>query len=423
MKKLKLPNNYINYISDYLEEATEEMNRYIKEATYKENYYLRDHIQIPYISQVLKKPINQDEIIKFTGEFIDSHSLALGTSGPVHMFIFGPREMAPIYTLFNITEKDIIEHSKKMFEETFEGMGNFQIVKEAPQKILLISILIEAIQKKYDDIVTCIKYLMAFSEYPILYRKFWKYSVKEDVMNYTIEHLPNKFKIKKMNNILELLKHDIDSSTDFWTDKLSSGQDHTYINFIYRVRNQIKNTFKNIAVQYYDNYERNATQHTREGQAEDGTIIDQEGHTSNISISVENTFTKITSNDLIKGKVLIAAEGVKVDHSILMGFLNQIKTSNSNMMYKFIENIITLYFSKKQSNLSLGSGEFLSFGLALYRSIGISKNPMHKEIRSVLDYWMNNIVDIRKYYQRADTIIRYTRAIFNYMIFMIHYYN
>ena len=121
--------------------------------------------------------------------------------------------------------------------------------------------------------------------------------------------------------------------------------------------------------------------------------------------------------------VRIAADGAKVDKDILAGFINQIFGTKNNRLYKLVENVITAYFNKYPNATSVGSNEFVNYGIALYRSIGTSKDPLYHEIREILDYWMFTIINIRQYYQRDGTIINYTRGIFNYIIFMINYYN
>ena len=95
----------------------------------------------------------------------------------------------------------------------------------------------------------------------------------------------------------------------------------------------------------------------------------------------------------------------------------------NNKLYKFIEDVITYYFTKNPTDTSLGSGEFVNFALAMYRSIGTSKDELLKEIRTILNIWMFDIINIQEIYHREATIINYTRAIYNYVILMINYYN
>jgi hypothetical protein len=39
-----------------------------------------------------------------------------------------------------------------------------------------------------------------------------------------------------------------------------------------------------------------------------------------------------------------------------------------------------------------------------------------------MNYWMNDIINIKEFYNRPATIISYTRAIFNYMVMMINFF-
>ena len=409
-------------MSESVDEAFNEMMVYV-EAQAKDTYHFRDNIQIPCISQKLADKNTQEKIVYFTGNFIDSHSTQLYTSGPVHMFVFAEKETEFFYDLFSINAKQLLEISNNMFKDAYNGTALFHIVREAPHKILIIAILVEAIQKNYEDVITCCKYLMAFADYPIMFKNFWKLGVQEDIMNYTIEHLPNKYKVTKMNNLLELLNYDMNKVYNLCKMRLDTGVDYQYIDYIYRCRNQIKATFKKIASMYYKNHENNASQHTKSGHLDDGSLSDQEGHTSNMAASVENTFSKFLSTGVDARIVRIAAEGNQVDKDNLAGYINQIYSSKENRLYKFIENVITAYLSRNPTNTSLGSGEFLNFGLKLYKSIGTSKDSTYQEIRAILDLWMFNIINIKSYYQNQGTIINYTRAVFNYMIMMINHHN
>lgn len=430
---------YELFMEDYVNEAICEMNKYInssipmneaevsgKEGVYKINYYFRDHLQIPIVSGILDKPKNREAIIEFTGNFIDEHSDQLSTSGPVHIFTFGDKETSVLYNLFNINADTVMEMYNKMVEETYYGkITKFitGLVSNAPHKLLITCILIEAIQKKYEDIVTCMEYLWAFSEYALVYRMFWKTGVKEDVMNYTIEHLGGKFKVKKVNNIKELLKYDAHSSVSANITKLEQGVDNVYIDLLYRMRNQIKGTFRNIANAYYKNNDENSTQHSKESKFDDGSLVDQSGHTTNITQFVDSTVNKFLIGEINNAIAKAVSNKNKVDKDNLVGYIGQILSTKNNRIPKFIENIITAYFNKNPTSSSLNSSEFLNFGLKLYRSIGTSKDPLYRELREILDMWMFDIINIREFYKSEPTIILYTRAIFDYVIWMINYYN
>ena len=70
-----LYNSYLSYLTEDIDEAYEEMDRYLeaKEGVFKDNFYLRDHLQIPYIRNVLSKQKTQDAIIDLVSNFLDNH--------------------------------------------------------------------------------------------------------------------------------------------------------------------------------------------------------------------------------------------------------------------------------------------------------------------------------------------------------------
>lgn len=435
--------SWTDYNEEYVMEAYDEMNKYVynessellsmyqlfeasKDGVFKDNFYFRDHLQIPIISKALVNEKVRDEIVIFVAKFLDDHSTQLSAPGPILKFTFGDAETSVLYNIFNTTAEAILAMYKEMVNETYYGKISSFItgwIENAPHKIIVTAMLIEALQKGYNDIVECCEYLLAFTEYPILFVDSWPLGVKEDVMKYTIEHLGNKFKIKEMKNLQEFLKYDTHTSVVAHEARLKTGADNEYIDFIYRIRNQMKNKFINIARAYYENYKKNASQHTKGSMFDDGSLADQEGSTTIMATVIDNISAKFTTSDVNISMAKIVAENAQVDKDNLVGYLRQIWTAKNNRMGKFIEDIITAYFEKNPSSSGLVSTEFVNFGLVLYRSIGTSKNPLYIEIKDILNFWMNNIINIKQFYTRDGTIISYTRAIFNYIILMINYYN
>ena len=387
-------------------------------------YYFRDHLQYPIITPILEQQKYRDQIIEFTGRFMDVHSEQLSTAGPCKMFTFADKEINELYGIFGVNNTQLVNFIDEMFKVAYkENESSFHVSRKAPHKVFLTAIIVEAYLKKYDDVIECCKYIMAFMEYPPLFRKYWSLGVNEDVMAYTIEHLPNKFKIKKMDNLRQLLKYDMDSVFRLCEERLKTQYDFQYVGFIQRARSQLNATIKKISQVYYDNIKDNVTIHKKGAILDDGNLADQEGQNSLIVQKIDTTYNKILTSGINARIVKIAAEGNSINPDILLSYLNQIYASKGNRLYKFIENVITAYMMKNPTNTSLGSGEFFNFGLILYRSIGTSKDPLYQEIREILDFWMNDIINITKFYQNKGTIINYTRGVFNYTIMMINHHN
>lgn len=428
--------NYELFMRDYIKENSpddysllpevEQFDEAGRDDVYKENYYFQDNLQIPFVKQVLTSQKNRDAIIDFVGRFIDEHMKQLTTSGPVYIFTFADKETAFLYKLFNVNADQLITMYTEMVNATYNGeISKFFTgwVKNAPHKLLLTAMIAESVQSGYNDIIECCEYMYAFTEYPIIYRNYWKIGVNEEVMNYTIEHLGAKFKIRQLKNLMALLKYDSTKAVEFYKGQMNPCPDNVYMDMMYRIRNQINSKFRNISRAYFKNIEKNAAQHANVTEFDDGQLADQEGHATTVSSIIDKTVSKFASGEVNKGIVRLVANKNQTDRSNLEGMIGNIFTTKNNRVQKFVENIITAYFNKYPDRDNLMSTEFLNYGLALYRSIGTSKDELFVEMKEILNMWMNDIIHIADMYQREPTRIAYRRSIFDYIIFMINYYN
>ena len=193
------------------------------------------------------------------------------------------------------------------------------------------------------------------------------------------------------------------------------------MDFLYRARNQLKATIKKIAKVYFDNIQNNGTLVAQSGIDANGNVTNVDGQYSNTSAVIDKIYAKMQANFIHKAFVKFNAEANSVNKDLLETYLNKIYSDQNNKLHKFIENVVIGYF-RKTGNTEIISGEFISYGLALYRSIASSKDELYIELRTIVDYWMNDIIHITDSYSNKGTIINYTRGVFNYMIWMMNYY-
>lgn len=396
-----------------------------KNPVYIENYIYQQELVLNKIRPVMKDPANREKLLDFVGGFVNDHIRELSTSGPVHMFIFGDKQTDFLYEFTNTTKEEILALFEKVIVETYGDKLSLPLVglvKNAPHKLLVTALIVDALQSNYDDIAQCCIYIMGFADYPMVYRSSWKIGVNEEVMNYTIEHLQKKFKIKAktLNNLLALIYYDMNKVFELCDEHLIVGADNSYVDYIYRARNQMKNTFQKIAEQYYANQKINATQYTVKDQNEEGIMLDQEGITSIMGNVVENVYTKLVTRGINKNLIKVAADSKgEISEAMLLGYVTRILDNKNNKIYEFIESLVMAFFDKNPTATSLSYG-FLNFAFGLYTSINRSKNPIYENITKIMDMWMFKILDIRKDYNRDATIINYRVAIYRYFIMLIN---
>jgi hypothetical protein len=407
---------------EYVEESLEEDN-YYSEAVVKKGYYLRDNLILPYIRPTLVKQENQNKITSYVGNFIEFHWKELSTSGPVHIFTFDKKEQQTVYSFFEIEEEKVLELIQNMYLKTYEWSIVPKLFKDVPFRLFVPCIISESLVKNYSSVINACEYMLGFAEYPLRYRKQWKTGVQEEIMNYTIEHLQNKFKVKKMANLMELLKYDVSSAMDSHRDALLSMEDKAFPDYFGRIRNNFRSTFVNIAREYFKNWGAKHTQHQQSGTRDDGSLNDTEGQVSNTASIIDNTYSKLVVSPIYNPYVDIMSEQSSVDKERFLSYLNQIFTHKENKLHQFIEGIVISYFQKFPTAQTLKSEDFLNFGLALFKSVSASKNEIYQQISSILNFWMNDIINIRDYSNNEGTINNYRRAIYNYLLLMMIYHN
>jgi len=404
-------------------------NENSKTPVFIENYIYQKELVEAVIRNVMKSQANRDTLMQFTAKFVNDHSKELSTPGPVYTFTFAEKEISFLYKLFGINEEWILNLFQKVIDKTYMGKLSLPLVglvKKAPHKILITGILVDAIQMNYTETAKCCEYLMGFADYPMVFRSSWKLGVNEEVMNYTIEHLPMKFKIKAKSiySVLGLIEYDMDKVRTLCEDRLKGGADNHYVDYIYRVRNQMKNTYQKIAEQYYKNQKNQSTQHTTADMTDEGMIVDQEGGISTVITNI----TEITISRFVKGNInlnilkTIADTKEEIGAEILEGYITKIVSSKDNRLSEFIEDIVTLFFTKHPEETDIRP-KFLNFAITIYNSINRSTERLNKNIADILNYWVYDICNIKKDYSRAATIINYKISIYRYFVAMINHYN
>ena len=421
MRRRIINMDYESYMLEHILEKIEG-DEFTEGVKAKENYYFKENL-IPLVLKAMT-PDNVNKVIEFTGDFINSHADQLFDAGPIKTFTFGDKETSFLYNMIDISKDQLLEMFNEMKKQVYDYDLNTEVITSAPHKILITAMLVWAIQNNNEDIVECCKLLIVLAEYPMIYRKYWPFGVREDIMNYTVEHLSSKNIIKKKNNLLNYLQHHGEVPTKNHRDRLKTGMDHSYVDYINAIRSQMNAAFNKIKDAYTKNHEANATEKATKSKTEEGDLAEQNSLSSSIGNLAENTCNKIRTAGTNERIAKAIAENVDISKEKLVAYLNRIFSTKNNNLYGMVESIISLFLHSNPVDDKLGSGVFLTFGLALYRSIGTSKDPMKQKISKILVSWVDDILELRKEYPNRDaTVIGYRSAIFKYIVFAIQHHN
>ena len=188
-------------------------------------------------------------------------------------------------------------------------------------------------------------------------------------MNYTINNLTNKYKIKQMGSIYNALLDTTLVSHENAKDDLIKGDDKAIIDYLNSAQTRINSMLKNIADEYYNNHKQQNYLNLEEDK---NTEDDFRMADSNI-FSVDKLTNQVLLKLLIDGPNIrlidYAAKLCSVSVSELRNYINfMVVDENREEIKTIIENIIFLYIFNEQNKAEeITSNKFMIYCLELYR--------------------------------------------------------
>ena len=407
---------------EYYQFMTESMNdiELFTEAS-NETYYIRDQIY-PRIEAVLNTPSGDRAFKNIIGGFLDRNSAKLHTAGPQYLIPFTDRDKEEYYKLFNIRPEEIKKVAKEM-TKAINDKANFLLIVNNPIFIIFACTNRFYGRKRDEKSMRLSLAAMAVAQYPSMYSKYFKFDPNEEVMNYTIDNLSNKFIIKRSSHVFGLLMTTITQCYTFHKTGVEKGSDMEFVRYIMRIRNAYNSNLKKIASNFMENYKKNLTVHTTVDSFDDNSVVDIENDSNKVQAVCEKVTMALIVNSIDLPIATAAAKSCGVSVNDIRNYLTIILTEkNTQQMKSFIESILFLYLYDAKRNLrEINSKAFLEFSLALYKKTN-SDNKNIKNIKRILDEW-GVMVGLNKSFSRVATLINYKRALYIFFVLAIQKYN
>ena len=279
---------------------------------------------------------------------------------------------------------------------------------------------------KYASPVYRVVLYLAIHFYSALYNKYWKYDPTEDVMDYTIEHMSNKFIIRKCQNIFEFITYHSETNVENMMDRLLRASDVDLIYFYSNLNNRISHALRTIANNYYANKEAgNQVGHENANRVSDeGKFF--VGDTTSISADVENTtrrtVTRFFSESVLNDKLVAGAcARTKFSKAKFVLIMQKIRENHENddIIHDIFASIISYYLIKFQGRIeNLKSNNFLLQMFKVY-SISNTKDDFVVKIKDELTKLIKKNANTILDEGNANIVDRAKASCFNYFVLYI----
>lgn len=274
-------------MTDFFEESFFEIDEalaFIQEASSVSNNKLRIEIIEPII-KTLETKQGAGAYLKFGTEFIEANADMLAREFPTKRVSFPKKYVDNIFNVFGFTKEEFRKTVKELCAE-INGSA-FATVQATPTNIIHTVVLFYSDMTFNRYVRDSARQQLALTVYHVMFNKFYHALPDEKVMAYTYMHLNRNWNIVKAEDMMTWISDIVDSAYAFYKTRLTINTTmQTIINFLNRVRAQMRQAMAQLANVYFKNQtEGNRVNEDSETGA-DYIVTDDTSHVRNLLIQL-----------------------------------------------------------------------------------------------------------------------------------------
>lgn len=411
-------------IKNYNESYTLEAGKDITSKIILERLY-------PRVKDVLSTPQGDRKFKIMVGSYMDRNQDKLYEVGPNHLIPFTDQQKNEYFDLFNVDKKEIMEMTKEILKQ-LGSSSDFKYLNNNPIFFLFYCCIRYYYITKNDKGLNTALAIYALSVYPSVWSVYFKYPPNPGVMQYTVDHLTEKYILKQAGNIFNALFTSINRTFTTYSTKdtergfisIVEASDKEVIRFIQRIHNDQKSMIRNIVDMYMINH-RKGLRISDNLESQDSITIDpdKENNSSVVDSVTNKVLIPIISNGVnlkivTQSKDLAQISLVEcryyISKILIDKYTDDIRRMIQAILFRFL-------YDDKNRREDINSSKYLVWCSQLFRQTN-SKNENVKIIKDTLDKWSEE-TGIHAKYKREATRVNYKKAIFFYFCISIQYYN
>ena len=266
---------------------------------------------------------------------------------------------------------------------------------------------------------------MGYVMYSSAHTNSFKHLPNEEIMNYTINNLSNRFIIKQYGTIQSCIEHTIgEAISGLYDGELVRGNDIDIKNILSGLQTRMHAFMNNIAEKFYENH--------KSGKylwSEDEDLSEENFHLSdNVSYKIDRIVQLVSSSITETGfdyNVCIrrsCSMNSGASEKKVASMLDTIVEKDRQSIPKVISDILTLFMYKGNHNTinDVGTMRFLAESLQIYKSN--AQDEITSRIKEKLLYWIQITSEKygRNFISKGKTSLdTYRRAIYTAFVFKI----
>lgn len=374
----------------------------------------------PIIKKNLSELSNRKIIASVCRDYMERNSDKLAMGGPLTQIIFQEGDKDKLMEAFGLSPKFVkecmVESKDVKVNEMGQSLNTFNL-----SCAIAIKYMVE--ESKDTNTTRMLTTLYTMSFYPTVFRKYFPYDPNENIMNYVINNMSNKFKIKQLGLFKAMIELG-DVCLENHKANLKKGDDIRFVKYVLDMRNRTNSMFKNIRNEYHIAHTNKKYVNLDSEDMSDENYREVENNLFIVARFTDNTVEKLILEGPTMQLITFAAKISQVSVNELRNYMVAIcrEKEYHQGLRDVVESILYLYLYEGQHHSEeIQGNDFLTFGLELIRqSNSQSKNLI--KIKNVLDEWVNEL-GVTEKTKRTATINAFKRAMFIFIVLSIQLHN
>ena len=370
----------------------------------------------PKVEKAFTSKDTQRKFSAVVASYVDRNVNKLSTAGPSKRTLFSDMERNKVYELIDFDPKTC----KTIVKQSNYIKSSWKIVND-PFNLVMMMVIRYAKLHNLDQINQLAVTYLTLSMYPSLHYKYFKFEPNEAIMQYTINNLSNKFKVKQVGNILQALVDTTALADKTYDKNIRHANDKELTDYINAYKTRLNSLIKKIRDAFEKDYRSGNYMNTERDNEDENDFKTSDSNSLLIQRVVDQVVLKLSVNGPDSRIVDISAKMNQVSVNETRNTLNQLTQNKDESVNirALCESILYLYLFNGENHVNdLNGSKFLTFCLAVYKKSNTNDENVIK-VKTILDTWIERYSETYRKTQRIATINNFRRALYTFFVFTL----
>lgn len=356
------------------------------------------------------------EIQNVVSEYLDRNMNKLSTSGPIYRTLFLDNDKNAVFKATG-TSPELVN---RVIKESAYIKNHWRNIA-SPFNVVMALLISWAKRNKNNDFAMFLLMYLVLSMYPSLHSKYFPYEPNPQIMDYTINNLSNKYKIKQQGTVWNALLDTAVVCDKTYSQNIIRATDKDITDYIEAMKTRLNALLKKIKNEFTKNYNDKNIIGVEKDNEDKENYSSAESNSYAVERLANSISLKLAINGIDPKIIQIAAKLNDVAVNDLRTTVNQLVSDkeNSKDIKKLIGDILLLFLTETRNSIGeIRSNKFILECLKIYKKSNTG-NKIIIEIKKYLDKWLAKYSERYKASNRTATLNSFRRALFTYFVFTI----